>query len=73
MIKKENKIESDQIKRLAKFDSEWERSDVTSNSQASYGFLALGIKPLLWRWEPNIKIALNSSIYSTNIYIRLCL
>jgi hypothetical protein len=49
MIKKENKIESDRIKRLAKFHGERERGDVARNSQTSYRFSALGIKPLLRR------------------------
>jgi len=49
MIKKENKIESDRIKGLAKFHGERERSDVARNPQTSYGFSALGIKPLLRR------------------------
>ena len=45
MIKKENKIESNRIKKLAKFHGKRERGDVARNLQTSYRFSALGIKP----------------------------
>ena len=47
IIKKSGKVDSDRIKRVVNFHGEQAQNDVARKSQTSYGFLALGLKPLL--------------------------
>jgi hypothetical protein len=47
IIKKSSRVDSDRIKRVVNFHGERARNDVARKSQTSYGFSALGLKPLL--------------------------